>query len=160
VPEAAFRPGATAVEVLPVSGDGAALALRRAASGGARSWTLGRAGGAEALVASDGAAIRIEPGALAGAVDMVDVQGGRVWLRGWAADVAHDDAADVIVFVDGRFTYAGATSVQRTDLSPRDRPPATGRSGFQFVVDVTRERPALRVFAVSRRGVASELPRP
>lgn len=166
VPPDAFVPGKNAVQVL----------VMEKADGGVRlTPTLGGSGTTYVMEdASDGSWLRVRsetpssipvrPGEVAGEVERL-AGGGRDQdrFKGWAADARDLDVVEaIVVFVDGTFYQAEAPGLPRPDVEKRYGRPALLNSGFEFKLPVSRNAtadrgPAIRVFAISKRAVASEL---
>ncbi len=164
VPETAFREGGNVVEIFVVSGPADRPRLTRTEHASARTYSLSGPPGSdrETLVSSDGSVIPVVPGAVRGRLDSATVGAEGLALDGWAADVTHMQPPEaVLVFVDGKFDHAAATTVNRYDVVKRFGSEALRRSGFsvdlpaQRLADMGRVR--VRVFALSKAGVASEL---
>jgi len=170
VPPDAFVPGQNAVQVL----------VMEKADGGVRlTPTLGGSGTTYVLEeledASDGpwlrvrsetpSSIPVRPGEVAGEVERL-AGGGRAQdrFKGWAADARDLDVVEaIVVFVDGTFYQAEAPGLPRPDVEKRYGRSALLNSGFEFKLPVSRNAtadrgPMVRVFAISKRAVASELP--
>ena len=119
----------------------------------------------EIIVSPAGRTIRIVPGAVSGAVDVVQRH---AWLRhtfvlsGWASDGDHRRPADrVAVFVDGEADHYRHAVVSRSDLVEGFKAPLLEQAGFRISLPAhifKRDPPlVVRVFAISSTGVASEL---
>ena len=116
----------------------------------------------EIIVAPSGTKIRIVSGALDGSVDLVRERGRNTWLSGWASDGAtRKPARQVAVFVDGEADHSKHTVVSRADLVEGFKAPLMEQAGFDVILPsyiFDRDPPpAVRVFAISSTGVASEL---
>ena len=164
VPETVFKAGSNRVEVFVVSEseNGPSLAAIRKNDALRYSLTQAASGTPEELIiSSTGRTIRIVPGAMDGRVDVVRQRTGYTWLSGWASDGAHRKPADEVVgFVDGEANHEGHTVVSRADVAKKFETPAMAQVGFSvFLPSVFGRGPpsAVRVFAISSTGVASEL---
>ena len=116
----------------------------------------------EFIVSLTGTTIRIVPHAVDGWVDAVRQQTGSTRFIGWASDGSHRKLAQqVVVFVDGEANHERHTSLRRSDVGKFFRVPLLHRAGFQVVLPVSvfdrDPAPVVRVFAISRDRVASEL---
>jgi hypothetical protein len=171
VPEAAFGAGRNTVEVFVVSsGSDGRLRLERATPAAAETGIVSRLAasprsGKEVLLAAGGREIMVVPGVVQGCLDRAQIDGGSLELAGWAADARHGELPEaVVVLADGTVCHAGPVSCERRDVAEALKQPGLRQSGFSFVVPLDQLRrlgnPELRVFAVSRRGVASELQYP
>ena len=170
VPGTVFKVGSNQVEVFVISesGDGPSLASIRKKRKDAVRYSLAQAASGVPegiIVSSTGRTIRIVPGALGGAVDGVQKH---TWLwhtfliSGWASDGAHREPADeVVVFVDGEANHEGHTTVSRPGLAKAFKAPSLEQAGFRISLSASIFRrdppPVVRVFAISSKGVASEL---
>jgi hypothetical protein len=158
-PESDFQAGRNSVEVFAVSTLGGHLQLERLSSAGSGAH-LATSGGRTAIRFDSGRSIDVAPGALEGAVETWSFEPDTARVGGWAADLGRHTLADrVLVFLDGRLVYSGATSFGRPDLPGKSAPRGT-RFVFQLPLSlVGRGGAALRFFAV--RGTrASELSYP
>jgi hypothetical protein len=171
VSDVSFHPGRNEVEVFLVSqGDGRVqlVPTKRAPE---RSYELREHDGGLAIASAGGVRIPVRPDAVAGELQRRVLftargadTGGSVLARyrGWAADVAaRAPAAKVLVFVDGKLYHATHPGIARPDVQVRYDSVALRPVGFDFVVPERASAggtaTAVRVFAVSQGGVASEL---
>jgi hypothetical protein len=154
VPESLLRDGSNRVELLAISGRGAATRLR----------SLGRVGGREGVFrledgeihAGDDRRYRIEDGALVGGVDRTALDGDVIHLSGWAVDPQKQRPVDQVVgFGDDGMLFSGAPDAARSDLTKLYKAPPD-RLGFAFDVPQGGFTDRPRVFAL-RDGVASPL---
>ena len=165
VPEAAFRAGRNAVEFFVVSLEGARPRLQFAQSAGGGTYTLVSAKGQseERIVAADGASIRLVTHSLVGYLDAVVVSGDFVEARGWAVDVKNLELPKaILVFANGELRYAGHTgSVARPEIAAHFGKAALQEAGFSYTFPLQLSDGGnnleVRVFAVSKGGVAAEL---
>ena len=116
----------------------------------------------EFIVSLTGTTIRIVPGALGGWVDAVRQQTGGTRFSGWASDGAHRKRVQqVVVFVDGQSKHERHTPLSRPDVAGFFKFPPLRRAGFRVELPVSvfdqDPAPIVRVFAVSKTRVASEL---
>ena len=114
------------------------------------------------LVSLTDPTIRIVPGAVDGWVGAVKQQTGATHFTGWASDGAHREPAhQVLVFVDSQANHERHTVWSRPDVAKAFKAPLLRHAAFRVVVpgSVFDRDPALvvRVFAISRTGVAAEL---
>ncbi len=142
--------------------------LKSATLGNSRRYFLAQAASGapeEIRVEPTGGTIRIVPGTMDGSVDVVQ-RHAWLWhtfaLSGWAFDGSHrQPAGQVAVFVDGEADHCRHTVVSRSDLVEGFKVPSLERAGFRVSLPShIFERdppPEVRVFAVSSKGVASEL---
>ena len=118
--------------------------------------------GSESLVSPGGETIRIVPGAMDGVVDAVRQQEAHTRVSGWASDGEHRRPADqVVIFVNGEASHYAHSVVSRSDVVKVFGAPSIVQAGFDVILPgLVLERgppPEVRVFAISTRGVASEL---
>lgn len=121
--------------------------------------------GQEKIIASDGASIPVIPGALRGQVDAVSLAGDFVEVRGWAADVTKIDLPTaIVIFANGKSRFSGRTDMARPDVADYFGNAALRGAGFSYALPRQwvegGDNVEIRVFAVSREGVASELTYP
>jgi spermidine synthase len=114
------------------------------------------------LVSAAGDSLPIAATSLRGFVDAAVVEGNRVSLVGWAADVDAAHPADtLLVFLNDRFLTRGTTGVHRPDLVDAFGKTGLTSAGFRwsFPRDVFGEasEPRIRVFALAEGGRATEL---
>jgi hypothetical protein len=165
VPEAAFLAGRNAVEVFVVSLEGTRPRLQFTQSAGAYTLVSANGQGEERIVAADGASIRLITHSLLGTLEAVFVSGDLVEFQGWAADVKNLELPKaILVFANGELRYAGRTGVARPDVAAHFGKPALQEAGFSYTfplqLSAGGDNLEIRVFAVSKKGVASELSYP
>ena len=118
--------------------------------------------GSESIVSPGGETVRIVPGTMDGAVDVVRQQEAHTRVTGWASDGEHRRPADqVAIFVNGEANHYGHSVVSRSDLVKGFGAPSIVQAGFDVILPgLVLERgppPEVRVFAISTSGIASEL---
>ncbi len=125
--------------------------------------------GTVALANAEGHVIPVVPGAVDGTVDKGKLETSKsgvtmAFITGWAADIEQSQpAAEILVLANGRVIYAGPPKFAREDVAIHFDDDALIRSGFELMFPpkmLGEESPArveVRVFAVSKGGVASEL---
>ena len=117
----------------------------------------------ESIVSLTGTAVRIVPDAMDGWVDAVWQRAGVTTFAGWASNGAHREPAhQVVVFVDSEANHEPYTVWSRPGLVRYFKaPPVMADAGFNVVVPGSvfdrDPAPVVRVFAVSRDRVATEL---
>lgn len=164
VPERALRRGANRIEVLLVTTSPGGVTVRATRGAAGVTYALLPAGeGGLRIAVSDGRTMPVVPGALAGGADGTRQRVDGMALVGWAADLEHGRPADtVLVFVDSEFRFATRTGTNRPDVARRYGNPDLARAGFHVHLPSILFRDIrhadVRVFALSRQGVASELP--
>ncbi|MGH7961158.1 MAG: hypothetical protein ACRERD_04935 [Candidatus Binatia bacterium] len=80
----------------------------------------------------------------------------------WAADAKHAELPEaILIFVNGKSFYSGWTYLYRPDVALILNKPALQYTGFQYMFPTALLKNVddleIRVFALSKRGVASEL---
>ena len=168
VPEWAFREGANQVEVFVVSDSQGHPQLISAGNRRRPQFSLLRGVSPtcdEFINSWTGETIRIVPGAMDGAVDLVRQlrePRGHISIFGGASDGAHRKPAErVVVFVDDETNHDGHTVISRKDIARGFQTPSLEQAGFHVILPVSvferNPLPVVRVFAISSTGVASEL---
>ena len=166
VPEASFHKGKNEVEVFVVcEGDGE-LQLLRTKSRSTLTYFLAESSEhGEIITTSNGRSIRVIPNALKAHLDIVDVRKDHFVLSGWVADVKNSQLAEaIVIFADGEFFYSGRCNLDRPDLVKAFDNAALQGAGFSYLFplsvfkDITNSK--VRIFAVSKTGMASELKYP
>lgn len=170
VPQWAFRSGPNNVEVHTVDTDSRGdvhLAKTQTDIEDIGSYSIAVANGnSETLVSADGESIPIIPDAINGRLDVIHIQDTHMQFAGWAADVAHSElVAMIMIFLADKSFYAGTPNrVNRPDVASMFNDPSLRKAGFSYDFPVTLgegvTNPNIRVFAVSKRGFASELSHP
>ena len=128
-----------------------------------RMYTLERRAGGrgEKIVSEDGRVFPVRRNAVAGRVDRAVRRGGEMRVGGWAADLKHGEPATTLVFFSaGEFLFAAAPNRARPALGKKLSDPAAllgFRYGFSSRLLSNVRSPEIRIFALSSRGVASEL---
>ena len=110
----------------------------------------------------DRRSIPVIQNAVKGHLGYAGAKDGIVTFAGWAADAKNGQLPEaVIIFLDGRFFYAGKTGVDRPDVAKYLKNPALKKAGFKFdltfVFPNDTPSPEVRLFALSKKGAASEL---
>ncbi len=121
-------------------------------------------GTGEELVSPHGQKVRVELGALQGWVDRAKLDQQQLELAGWAADIRNTSLPQAVwVVVNGRLIHTGQTTVSRPDVVAALKTAVLQPAGFFFTLsleetaDLKVRDLEVRVFAVSKDGVASEL---
>ena len=117
------------------------------------------------IVSADGKAIKVIPNAMKGYLGVAKIRGRQVIFSGWAADVKYSRLPEsILAFLDGRLVYSGKTDRERPDVAQHFKNSSLKMTGFKFMVPThffTGEvNPELRIFAVSKKRVATELKYP
>jgi hypothetical protein len=163
VPESSFRKGRNEVEIFVIYGDNKEQAkLVRTRQQKAGTYSLSSPA---TLTSSENSSIEIVPDAIQGSMDRAEVKGKNVIIHGWAADVKESKPADtIVIFVNGNFLFSGNLNAERPDVVDYFGNKELLRSGFHYTFPLLKfkdiENAELRIFAVSKNGVASELDNP
>jgi hypothetical protein len=164
VPETAFKPGKNDVEIFVVSRVAGQLRLERTRSRWNVTYSLAALSGqrGEIITFSDGTSIPVIKNTLKGHLDVADVADDHIVFSGWAADMKNSQLPEaIVVFVNGKFFYSGHCGVDRPDVVKAYDNAALQKAGFLYLIplslvkNITNSK--VRMFAVSREGVASEL---
>jgi hypothetical protein len=97
-----------------------------------------------------------------GFVDRADISNDRVKFSGWAADIKNSELPEaIVIFVNEKFVYSGRTCTGRPDVVKVYGDATLQRSGFTYALLLEDfkgiNNPEVCVFAVSQKGIASEL---
>ncbi len=116
----------------------------------------------EVIISSNGTSVPIIPNALELHLDMADQENDHVVFSGWAVDLKNSQPPKAILFfLDGKFFFSGKTEINRRDIVKHFDNSALLKSGFKFTVPISffdsGTDQAVRIFALSRDGVACEL---
>ncbi len=174
LPEASLRRGSNLVQFFAIAGESEGrpiLCPLQDRQAGVSSYRLTQQNGREGLVSNEGRIIRLKTGTVSGRLDRVHIEGDSVEFLGWATDVnGRRPAREIILLAEGRCLHAAAPNQDRPDVAAHYANAELHWSGFRFSFPLarlhefgqprSREGPAVRVFAVSRDGVASELAYP
>lgn len=145
----------------PVSGG--QLRLIRSESGSNVSYFLSKSSEDKDKAASvKGTVIPVAPNNLQGHLDIAKIDNNKVTFSGWSADIKNSQLPDaIIIFVNGRFFYSGKCNSDRPDVAKAYTNPALRKSGFKYVFPLSSSKDLanceVRIFAVSQKGIASEL---
>ena len=116
------------------------------------------------VICSNGIVIPVVPETVLGYIDRVDLLEGQTTIFGWAANITHSEVAKrILIFADGKLIHDGPTNTERPDVAQVYNDTGIQRAGFRYTFPTTMLTPAdgnLRVFAISRQDVASELRSP
>jgi hypothetical protein len=117
---------------------------------------------AEVIISSNGTSIPIMPSALELHLDMADRKNDHVVFSGWSVDLKNSQPPEAILFfLDGKFFFSGKTEINRRGIVKHFNNTALLRSGFKFIVPTSffddGSNPEVRIFALSKQGIASEL---
>lgn len=159
VPDSSIRPGSNHVEAFLVTAKHDGFALSRTNTERDPTYTLLRGAEGETLNCSNGQSFPVVRGAVRGTLDCAVVKDHSVQLDGWAADIEAGELPElIVVFSEDASTYTGWNNRNRTDVAEHFENPALTASGFRFWVPLSAfEEKTARVFALSRKGKASEL---
>jgi hypothetical protein len=158
VPEAAIHAGANVLEVFAIEETLPAVRLARMSSDLGGGLTIARGPNGETLSTRDGRSIPISPHVI-GVIDRIEAKRGTVDFQGWALDRRGPGEVRTIVAFSGNTSIACAYPAEpRPDVAAALRAPASTR--VSYVLSVERqdlERRAIRLFGMSRDGLAGEL---
>ena len=119
---------------------------------------------AEELVSPHGQKVRVELGSLQGWVDEAKLDHHQLELAGWATDIRNTSLPQAVwVVVNGRLIHTGQTTISRPDVVATLKTAVFQQAGFLFSLSLEETANLevrdleVRVFAVSKDGVASEL---
>ena len=165
VPESSFREGKNNVELFVVSKNGEMLCLERTRMRAVTTYSYvpSANGTSEIITTSSGESITVTPGALKGYIDIIDMRSDHVFLAGWAADIKNSQLPEAIVIFEGcQSVYAGRCNELRPDVAKAfGNNSALQGSGFKYLLPMPLFKdvsdPEVRVFAISKEGVACEL---
>jgi hypothetical protein len=167
VPEDSFREGKNDIQVFTISQITGGLYLSQAKSQATTTYFLVSPDGEtyESIISSKGTALRIIPNALRGHLDVAHVGSDRVEFAGWAADVKNSQLAEaIVIFVNRKFFYCGDFNANRPDLVKAFNSAALREAGFRYsfpsALFENIDSSKVRIFAMSKEGVASELSYP
>ncbi len=166
MPEMAFRDGMNKIDVFSISEDNGAILLRRLEGSRSIKYRLVSTGDSgEIIKTSIGTSFKVKPHHLKAYLDSVEVDSEHVVLSGWAADVKNLLPADaIVIFSKGESIYYSGCNEERPDIVRAYNSPDIINTGFRYVVPISlfknREITDMRIFAISERGVASELTYP
>jgi len=163
VSETAFKKGKNKVEVFVVSSDDGKLRLARTKSRSAVTYTLTKSGSrGEIITSSNGVSIPVIQNAIGGYLEVVDVKSDYVQVSGWAVDVKNSQLPEaIVIFINGKYFYSALSNTERPDLVNAFGNPALKWAGFKYLFSIGMLKninpSEMRVFAMSKRGEASEL---
>jgi hypothetical protein len=163
VPEASFVRGKNKVGIFIVAPVEGKVELVRTGMDSALGCFLKTSGdnGAESIC-SQGRTFQVIKDALEGHLDSVRFLKDTVVFNGWAADMKRSEAAQsILVFVDGRLSDMFSCDMERPDVAKFFGNASLKLVGFKVAIPLSQlnadARSQVRLFALSRRGEASEL---
>lgn len=165
VREMVFRGGKNEIEIFVISHEGTQIRLERTERPEKNGYSLLAANEKPfkiTIISSAGQTIPVRPGEVKGHLALPEVGEAHVTLQGWAADLKASRPADaVIVFLDGNSIYSGYCNAPRPDVARKHHNPSLKNSGFKYFLPLSFFRDLadieVRIFAISKRGVASEV---
>lgn len=116
------------------------------------------------LTSSKGTSLKIKivSNAIQDAIDNVELKNGEVIFYGWAVEVKEAQIPEeIVIFVNEKFFYSGKYNADRPDVVNYFHNQALMKSGFFYVFssmifdDI--DNAGIRIFAISKKGFASEL---
>jgi hypothetical protein len=118
-------------------------------------------GNSEAIVSASGRRIQIAPGKVDGWADHLKYSEFLLEISGWSVETDRKvPAAEILIFTGDKFIYAGSPNTERRDVSKALGVPGLTRSGYHFRIPLKtwdKEHSTIRVFGVTKEGIASEL---
>jgi len=163
VPESAFRMGKNDVEAFVVTKRAGKVLLEYAKTREKVTFVLSsrKGQGGEIIVRSDGRTIPVKQNAVRAYLDMAVTGKEQIVFRGWAADIKNSQLPEaILIFVNGKFFYSGQCNVFRPDLGKAWHNDTLRWAGFKYAFPLSlfkdKDKPEIRVFAVSKDGKASE----
>jgi hypothetical protein len=117
------------------------------------------------ITSSDGVSFEVNQKKMTGSLDSMEMNDDYFTVTGWAADLQDSVIPDaIVIFVDDMFFYAGRSNSDRYDVIDVHKDQKLLHSGFRYRFPVKMFKnlsdSKVRVFALSNRGVASELFQP
>jgi hypothetical protein len=165
VPADAFVAGANEVALYSLSGPADRPEAQVVELRSLRSFSLRGRGDDTTIASSSGESFRLVSGAVDGRLEEAEVCGPYATMTGWSADAEGAQVVDaVVMFVGDKLVWAGPPTLRRPDVVKEYKQEALLLSGFKAFLPLDalgeEDGKGLRVFALSKRGVASELKRP
>ncbi|MFO8239529.1 MAG: sulfatase-like hydrolase/transferase, partial [Dissulfuribacterales bacterium] len=167
VPESSFQEGSNRVEVFHLIPKTGYHILERTRKKEAVTYYLSGSDKQddESITSSEGASIAVIPGAVKGFVDHAGISNDRIKFSGWAADIKRSEVPEaILIFVDGDLLFSGRMNTKRPDVSRKFSDQALQWSGFSYALLLDpfrhKKKPEVRIFALAKRGIASELTYP
>ena len=164
VDESSFQAGKNEIEIFHLVQKAGHLFVERTRKRSAITYFLPGADkkGSEIITTSEGKSIPVISEALQGFVDYAGISNDRVKFSGWAADIKKSEIAEtVLIFVDGDLFFSGRMNTKRPDVARNLNNQAMQLSGFSYALLLEpfrhKKNPEVRIFAISKRGIASEL---
>ncbi|MBI4775661.1 MAG: sulfatase-like hydrolase/transferase [Deltaproteobacteria bacterium] len=159
VPDSSFHPGFNRLETFVVATGKQGLALSRTNVQRDLTYTLLSDTEGETVTCSDGKSFPVVREAIQGILDVAEVTNDFVRLEGWAADIEEGELpALIVLFSEGVSSYVSWNNLDRPDVAEHFDNSMLTASGFRFWAPLGAfEGKAVRVFALSNGGAASEL---
>ncbi|MBC8459374.1 MAG: sulfatase-like hydrolase/transferase [Deltaproteobacteria bacterium] len=164
VPETSFISGENHVKVFIVSQVGAQVYLECTRSKSKVTYSLAilTENSGEIITSSNGKSIPIIRDSLKGQLDVADVENDLVMFYGWAADIKNSHPAEnILIFLNGKSIYSGCCNLDRPDVVNAYHNSALEMVGYRYYLPLSLfkniENSEVRIFALSKKGIASEL---
>jgi hypothetical protein len=117
--------------------------------------------GSQKIVSASGQRVPVAPSRVKGTIGNLKRSEAILEISGWAVDVERKvPAAEVLVFADGRFLYAGKPNIKREDVSKALGSASFDKSGYRFKIPLkawSGQYSSLRVFGLTQDSQAGEL---
>lgn len=161
-PESSFRSGENRLDVFIISGTENKFTLSRILRKKMIAFSLASP---NRLMSSAGEKFEIKPNAILGSLGRIKLKNDIVSFIGWAVDKNGAKKPDVVaVFVNDAFFYSSKTNRNRPDVADYFDNKELLRTGFHYQFSSglfgNIEKAQIRVFGISKSGVASELSYP
>ena len=164
VDEVSFQSGKNEIEIFHLVQKAGHLFVERTRKRSAVTYFLSGSDkkDSEIITTSEGKSIPVISEALQGFVDRAGIGNDRVKFSGWAADIKKSEIPEtVLIFVDGDLFFSGRMNTKRPDVARNFNNQALQWSGFSYALLAEpfrhKKNPEVRIFAISKRGIASEL---
>ena len=165
VPEVSFRKGRNNIEAFIISKVEGQPILRYARGRTGTTYALSRSSKGTSEVITSSKSKSVMPVVLNefnGDLASARIENKNAIFSGWAADVKNSQVVEaVVVFNNGKFIFSGVTEIDRPDVVKHFKNSELLRTGFKFKIPLSvlnvRAGSEVRLFAVSKKGIASEL---
>ncbi len=162
--KSSFKNGKNKVEVFIVSDNSTKLRLSHVRRQSSVTYSLfpPTGGRNEIITSSDGKTISVIKSALNGYWSIAHSENNYVVFYGWAADVKNFQLPEtIVIFVNGKFLHTGSCNEYREDVAKAFNNEKLNNSGFKYYFPSSLFKDIInsevRIFAVSKNGVAAEL---
>ena len=158
-----YKRGENGPSIATDPGTGGILWLTRNKTGSNVTYSLSKSSESDDKNSSlKGISISVASKALKGHLGIAKAENENVVFSGWAADIKNSLLPEaIIIFVNGRFFYSGKCNLDRPDVAKAYSKPALAKAGFRYAFPISSledlSNCEVRIFAVSQKGMASEL---